>query len=71
MDNNSLTYTRIEAMHVLGIASPNAFHSLRRNYPHAFKVVHKGTGKGDPTLYDKQTIDNFAMFRKPRKVNQS
>lgn len=61
-------YTRIEAMQALGIESPNAFHSLRRRYPQAFVVVHKGTGKGNPTLYDKQTLDQFIMWRDLSKM---
>jgi hypothetical protein len=61
------TYTRVEAMKILGITSPTAFHHLRRTYPQAFVVVHKGVSKGDPTLYDKQAIDDFAKWRKVRK----
>jgi hypothetical protein len=66
MDNN--TYTRLEAMQALGISSPNAFHSLRRRYPQAFIVTHKGAGKGDPTLYDKETLDQFIMWRDLNKM---
>jgi hypothetical protein len=51
-------------MAVLGITSGNAFHSLRRNHPQAFVVVHQGTGKGDVTLYDKEALDRFAQWRK-------
>jgi hypothetical protein len=67
MDKNSPTYTRHEAMTVLGITSSNAFHSLRRNHPQAFVVVHQGTGKGDVTLYDKEALDKFAQWRKEYK----
>ena len=68
MDN---TYTRPEAMQVLGISSSNAFHSLRRRYPQAFKVVHQGKGKGDPTLYDKETLNQFVMWRDLNKMFQA
>jgi hypothetical protein len=57
------TYTRPEAMQALGISSPNAFHSLRRRYPNAFKVVHQGTSKKDLTLYDKKALDEFIAWR--------
>jgi hypothetical protein len=68
MNKNPPTYTRHEAMAVLGITSGNAFHSLRRNYPKAFVVIHQGTGKGDVTLYDKDALDKFIQWRNTRKV---
>jgi len=71
MDNQSPTYTRIEAMQALGITSPNAFHSLRRRYPQAFKVVHPGKGKGDPTLYDKEALNQFIVWRDLNKLFKS
>jgi hypothetical protein len=67
MDKNSPTYTRHEAMDALGITSNNAFHSLRRAYPQAFAIIHQGTGKGDVTLYDKETLDKFIQWRKAKK----
>jgi hypothetical protein len=67
MDKNPPTYTRHEAMKALGITSNNAFHSLRRTYPQAFVVIHQGTGKGDVTLYDKQSLDKFVQWRIARK----
>ena len=62
MDTN--TYTRNQIMAALGITSPNTFHHLRRSYPQAFVIVHKGTGKGNPTLYDKTAIDKFIQWRR-------
>ena len=57
------TYTRPEAMQVLGITSASAFHHLRRQYPQAFVVVQPGHGRSHPTLYDKASIDQFATWR--------
>jgi hypothetical protein len=65
MDTN--TYTRSEAMTALGITSPTAFHHLRKKYPQAFVVTHKGTGKNNPTLYDKNAIDKFIQWRNQYK----
>jgi hypothetical protein len=65
------TYTRPEAMKLLGLKQTNsnsAFHYLRRRYPDAFVVVHQGKGKGDITLYDKETLDKFIQWRNSRKV---
>lgn len=64
---NDNTYTRNEVMAALGIKSPSAFHYLRNQYPNAFVVVQQGTGKGNPTLYDKQPIDKFIQWRSNRK----
>jgi hypothetical protein len=61
------TYTRREAERALGIESPTAFHYLRRTYPSAFVIVQKGTGKGNPTLYDKQALDRFIAWRNEYK----
>jgi hypothetical protein len=66
MNTNTSTYTRNEVMELLGI-SPNTFHYLRNAYPQAFVVVHQGTGKGNPTLYDKQAIDKFHQWRNEYK----
>jgi hypothetical protein len=67
MNTNTPTYTRIQAMAALGIASPNSFHYLRRTYPQAFIVIHQGTSKADPTLYDKAALDKFIQWRKEYK----
>jgi hypothetical protein len=61
------TYTRDQIMSALGLTSPNSFHYLRRAYPQAFIVTHKGTGKGNPTLYDKAAIDKFIQWRNEYK----
>jgi hypothetical protein len=62
------TYTRHEAAKALGIESPSAFHHLRKRYPNAFVIVQQGTGRGSPTLYDKQALDRFIEWRSSRKA---
>jgi hypothetical protein len=69
--NTSTPYTRVEAMQALGITSSTAFHHLRRSYPQAFIVVNQGTGKDNPTLYDRQVLDKFIQWRNSRKAYQS
>jgi hypothetical protein len=64
---NTNTYTREQIMSALGLTSPNSFHYLRRTYPQAFVVIHQGTGKNNPTLYDKTAMDKFIQWRKARK----
>jgi hypothetical protein len=68
MDNE--TYTHEQAMVRLGLLSHNALNQLIRKYPHAFVVIHQGTGKkgkGSVTLYDKQSLDKFAVVREAIK----
>jgi hypothetical protein len=65
-----LTYTRPEAMKLLGLKQTNSsssFHYLRSKYPDAFVVVHQGKGKNDLTLYDKQALDKFIEWRNAKK----
>lgn len=51
-------------MAALGISSPSAFHYLRNKYPRAFVVVNQGSqGRGNPTTYDKQSLDKFIEVR--------
>jgi hypothetical protein len=65
---NTPTYTQKEAWKLLGINSPGAFWNLRRRYPNAFVIVQQGTGKGNPTLYDKQALDKFIAWRDSKKA---
>lgn len=68
MDND--TYTHEQAMARLRLLSHNALNQLIRKYPHAFVVMHQGTGKkgkGAITLYDKQSLDKFAEIREALK----
>jgi hypothetical protein len=58
-------------MIALGVTSPSAFHHLRKKYATAFVVIKQGYGRGNPTLYDKQSIDKFIEWRNNRKVYQS
>jgi hypothetical protein len=64
------TYTHDQAMERLGLLSHNALYQLKRKYPHAFVVVHQGTGKtgkGAVTRYDKQALDKFVEMRESLK----
>ena len=55
------TYTRKQATEKLELTSRFAFDDLKGKYPLAFVVVKQGTHRGNPTLYDKQALDKFAM----------
>jgi hypothetical protein len=67
---NNQTYTQKEAIQALGVNSPSAFWHLRNTYPSAFVIVQQGTGKGNPTLYDKAELDKFIAWRNSRKEYQ-
>jgi hypothetical protein len=67
MDNNAPTYTRSQAMDVLGITTPSTFHYLRHKYPQAFVVIKEGKGRSRFTLYDKAAIDKFIDWRNQYK----
>lgn len=58
-------------MIALGIASPTTFHYLRKKYPSAFVVVHPGTGKNNPTIYNKDALDKFIEWRNTYKVKSN
>jgi hypothetical protein len=55
-------------MAALGIASPSAFHHLRKKYPQAFVVIKQGYGRGNQTLYDKKALDEFILWRQMSKM---
>lgn len=56
------TYSRQEAMDLLGLRSTNTLLMLARRYPAAFVVVTR-TADGN-VRYDKTLLDNFAEWRK-------
>jgi len=55
------TYTRDQAMELLGIKSRNAFKHLAKKYPTAFVVVEGGSSKFP--RYDKEALERFAKMR--------
>jgi hypothetical protein len=63
------TYTRNEAMERLGLnpSSRSAFMYLKKRYPKFFVIIHQGTDRGNPTLYDKAQLDKFIEARKVLK----
>jgi hypothetical protein len=58
--------TRKEAQERLGITSPTAFHSLKKVYPGAFRVIQPAKGRSG-TLYDDALINELAAIRERLK----
>ena len=63
------TYTRKEAMELLGLKSLSALLRLERRYPEAFFVVKRGAYVHP--RYDKTLLDRFVAWRERFKEEKA